>query len=52
MVDLRDPMGPPFHVNLARRFASGQVHDFQIKRPGPVVPRLDRVARAAGQKSE
>lgn len=28
-----------------RAFAAGQVHDFQIKRMGPVVMRLDRAAR-------
>jgi len=29
----------------ARAFAAGQVHEFQIKRLGPVVMRLDRAAR-------
>lgn len=33
----------PFQT--VRAFAAGQVHDFQIKRVGPVVMRLDRAAR-------
>jgi len=39
---LRDDQMP---FQKVRAFAAGKVHDFQIKRVGPVVMRLDRAAR-------
>lgn len=39
---LQDPQVP---FQTVRAFAAGQVHEFQIKRLGPVVLRLDRAAR-------
>jgi hypothetical protein len=35
----------PVPFQTVRAFAAGKVHDFQIKRLGPVVMRLDRAAR-------
>ena len=39
---LKDPKVP---FQTVRAFAAGQIHEFQIKRLGPVVMRLDRAAR-------
>lgn len=39
---LQDPSGP---WQTVRAFAAGKMHDFKVKRLGPVVMRLDRAAR-------